>query len=228
MFSDEKALQTTQILKESKENFESFAASIRTKSLDPRDNDIPDIFDTAADIIGTIIVSVSGFDATSNSLQMVADMDSEFMAIEKKFLKTMETQMNKLTQKVESTQNEVERRDKYYNSQINELPILFDEVFRKIEEKNKKIIKNEQEKIAQKISIAKEKEKMLTNDLDLELTHELETYEKEWQSRIKEIEEENENLSKHLKSEINKKQHFVNMRGVDLKVKEFELNDKEK
>ena len=228
VFGDERAENTAQYLKEAKESFEDYAQSVRTNALNSRENIISDIFESAADILSAVIVSVTGFNATSNSLQVVAEMDTEFLNREKKFLKKMENQMNKAAEKVESTQSEVDSKFNEFQEKINELPLIFEETLKKVDERNKAMIENEQKKIDARIERAKEKQKIVIYELEVEHKRKLEQYEKEWQEKIKAIDDENEEISKSLKEEITKKQRLFHQRDEDIRNKSIEYGEKER
>lgn len=215
------------ILQDAQDDFQQIAKEMHVHSDDPIDNEIPYIYEQAAEIVNTIIVSVSGVNSTTSNLEMVAELDSTFLIIEKQFLKRMENLMNKLASKVEDLQNELETHNLDYNNELSQLPGIFEKSIESIKIKHQQQIEEAQKEFDNRLHTHQERQAIITKDYEYDYLRQVEGEEAVWKRKIKELEQEFENLEKDLKAKINKKQQFTQLKNVELGQKATEYRQKE-
>ncbi|EAY14284.1 hypothetical protein TVAG_026050 [Trichomonas vaginalis G3] len=216
------------ILQDAQDDFAQIAKEMSNHPDDIEDNDIPYIYEQAAEIVNTIIVSVSGVNSSTDNMQVVAELDSQYLNIEKQFLKRMENLMNKLASKVEDIQSELESRNMDYNSEMEKLPAIFQKTKEVLAERYQRQIEEAQKEFDEKLKTHQERQAIIEKDYELDLQRQVDEQEQQWRMKIKALEQDFENLEKDLKMKINKKQQFTQLKNVELTQKANEYRVKER
>lgn len=211
-----------EILLNCAEDYKLLAESMRVSSVDPRDNDIPDIFELAANLITSITLSKHGYNPDVTVLQMTADIDNRFLNNEREFLKKMEAQMNKIAQKVDDVQAEINAKEKEYRREISELPEFFNDILKKLEVKRNEKIKRIKEDIDKEIANEKEKHELAKEEIAKDISNRIQAYINEWETKIKKTDEDVEALQKELQTTLHMKHQYIQIKNEEIKKREME------
>lgn len=216
-----------QILSKCADEFKQLADSMRVVSIDPRENDIPDIYDKASDLVSAIIFFKQGHDPQIDALKQAAEIDSRYLLLEKEFLKKMEMKMNDLAIKVEETQKEINTKMSNFQNEIDELPEFYGKMLKKIDEKSQDYIKELQLKLELEIEKAKEVERKCVQELEIKSKNEVEEYAQQWARRIKDADLEIDTLQKELQTAIHMKHQFIQVKNQELVFRSREIREAE-
>lgn len=193
------------------------AESLRDTGPDPGVNDIPEIYETAASLLTTIITYKAGFDPNQNVLQKAAEFDAVLLQKEREFVKTMENNMNDLAMRIESLQGELNKRDSIFEGAVKEASSVFQSTLQRIQEKYEQKLQKLTEDLEAECVKKAEEETALKETFEQRLQERITEAETEWQRKVTEATNDVAEMQKQLQLAIHAKQEQAIRKNEELR-----------
>ena len=198
-----------QILTDICGQLQRMADSMKVPDPDPLENDIPEIYETAASLLTSIITSKVGFDPNLNVLKQASDYEKDLLTKEKDFVQKMEDNMNQLASKVENAQEQYNKLGILVENTLKDVAKIYENLLSEVDKKNMEKIKSFEEEMKVQVEEHASEEQKIKDDFENELAEHLKAFEKEWVEKVKDADNEVAELQKqvqvamHLKQEMN-------------------------